>query len=211
MKLYLTSYRIPAAGELLKLVGKPANEIKVAFIPNAQDFYAKRARNVKTRETIEYLEGLGLKAELLDLWDYDEPAKIKEALSKYNLIWAKGGNTFCLRYEMQRSGFDQIIRDLLENTDLVYAGESAGACVVGTTLEGIEAADNPEYAEGVIIPGLNLLPNIILPHVDNQFFADDIEYARRLHGGTPELIELTDSQALIVDGDQQRIVTGSKQ
>lgn len=210
MKLYLSSYRIPNSQVLISLTGKSAEGIKVALIPNAKDYYAERARNVKLQESIEYFRSLGLAGEVVDLREYRNPDELRQTLEAYDIIWAVGGNTFCLRHEMQASGFDAVIKDLLEQ-GIVYGGDSAGACVVGTTLKGLEGADDPAFSESVIWEGLSLVPHFILPHVDNPLFADDITEIRALYKDDPSLLELTDSQAFVVDGDKTQLITGTRQ
>lgn len=199
MKLYLSSYRIPTPDDLRDLLGKDFTQVKITTIANAKDYLAERARNVKIRESHTDLGKLGFKPESLDLRDFDDPVKLKSKLSEYDLIWVMGGNTFCLRHEMKRSGFEQIIDEVL-GSGVVYGGESAGACVSGNSLEGIELADNPEFSESVIWDGLSLINTYILPHADNLAFADAIEETRKMHKNNPTFIELKDSEALVVDG-----------
>lgn len=205
MKLYLSSYRIPDSQALFSLIGQQDN-IRAAIIPNAKDYYAKRARGVKLKEATDYLQNLGIDSEIVDLAESSKPEDLQQVLQKFNFIWIIGGNTFCLRYEMKRSGFDQIINDLLEN-GLIYVGESAGSCVAGTTLKGLETADNPEFAEEIIYEGLGLLPNIISPHVGNPMFTNDIEHVRELYKNDSSLVELTDYQVLVVNNGKQEIIT----
>lgn len=207
MKLYLCSYRIPAPDKLWDLVGKQPTEIKAALIPNAKDYYADRARAVKIRQVREYLDGLGMQVEIFDLREYYHEKDIENELKDFDLLWVMGGNTFCLRHEMRRSHFDLAIRPLLDR-GLVYAGESAGAVAAGTSLQGIEIADNPEFAESVIYEGLNLVPYFVLPHVDNEDFAQDVIESRRIHENPKTRLELKDSDtAIFIDGSMT--ITGT--
>jgi len=91
-----------------------------------------------------------------------------------------GGNTYVLRYEMRRSGFDVIIKDLLA-AGIVYGGDSAGALVAGLSIAGVESADEPEFAA-------------VMPVV------------RGSHQAKNDVIELTDTQAVIFEGGTHRIV-----
>lgn len=204
MRAYLSSYQIPTPKDLLHLVGKPANSTRTAIIPNAKDYYAPRARSIKIGEKSEYLASIGLQSETVDLLAFTDSGLLKTKLQTFDCLWVVGGNTFCLRYAMHYSGFDKIIKNLLSD-GLVYIGESAGACVAGTTLKGVETADNPDYSEQIIWDGLGLLPNILLPHADNPAFADDVDYVRELYKNDASLLELNDDQALIVNGETQRI------
>lgn len=207
MKLYLASYRIPAPADLAALIGKPLQQTTVAIIPNAQDYYVKRAWDFKVGDIVSYMERLGLKVDVVDLRNYDDAEPLRKKLATYNLVWAMGGNTYMLRYEMRRSGFDKIAKDLLD-AGVVFGGDSAGALVAGQSIAGVEAADEPEFAEEYIADGLNLVPFVILPHADNPEFASVMPIFRGLHKDK-EIIELKDSQAVIFDGSEHRIVDGA--
>lgn len=108
MKLYLSSYRIPNPDALSKLLGKSLQNVSVALIPNAKDYYSQRARDFKVHDLVSYMQQLGLTVDVVDLRDYDDPKVLKKKLASYHLIWAMGGNTYILRYEMHRSGFEYI-------------------------------------------------------------------------------------------------------
>ena len=203
MKLYLSSIGIPASEALATLVGKPLDETSVALIPNAKDYYSERAWEFTIGSRVEYMQGLGLKADVVNLKEYDEGSTLSTTLAKYDLVWAMGGNTFMLRYEMKRSGFDEIIGDLL-GKGIVYGGDSAGALVAGLSIDGIESADEPAFAEEVINSGMGLAPFSVLPHVDNPEFAEVVPTFRDLHQDE-EIIEIKDSQAVIVEDDAWRI------
>lgn len=207
MKLYLSSYRIPTPNDLAELLGKSLEEVSVALIPNAKDYYVERARDFKISDLIEYMQHLGMKVEIIDLRSYGSPDVLKEKLARHDLIWAMGGNTYMLRYEMRRSGFEKIIGGLLES-GIVYGGDSAGALVAGASIAGVESADEPEFAEEVIEDGLKLVPFAILPHVDNPEFTDVLPIFRHIHQGKNDVIELKDSQAVVFDNDNRRIVEG---
>ncbi|MDB5185703.1 MAG: peptidase [Candidatus Saccharibacteria bacterium] len=188
-------------------MGREPGNVTAALIPNAKDYYATRAKNFKSNDVSEYMQNLGISPTIVDLIDYDDPADIKHKLTQYDLVWVMGGNTFCLRHEMKRSGFDQIIKEVIQN-GVVYGGDSAGAIVAGNSIRGIEYADEPEFAEEAHYDGLNLTPHFILPHTDSTMFGDAVEKARDMHRDDPTLITLTDTQALIIDGESEAIATG---
>ncbi|HET6746922.1 MAG TPA: Type 1 glutamine amidotransferase-like domain-containing protein [Candidatus Saccharimonadales bacterium] len=206
MKLYLSSIGIPAPEELVTLLGKPLDTTTVALIPNAKDYYSKRAWEFTINSRIEYMKSLGLNIEVVDLKNYMEESALKNKLSNYDFIWAMGGNTFMLRYEMKRSGFDKIIQDLL-NQGIIYGGDSAGALVAGLSINGIESADEPGFSEEVINSGIGIVPFSILPHLDNPEFSEVVPLFKKLHQ-QEEIIELKDSQAVIFENGTHRIVNG---
>lgn len=206
MKLYLSSIGIPASEELTTLLGKPFDKTTVALIPNAKDYYSKRAWDFTINSRIEYMKSLGFSIETVDLKNYTDASTLKNKLSNYDLVWAMGGNTFMLRYEMKRSGFDTIIKDLLEQ-GIVYGGDSAGALVAGLSINGIESADEPNFAKEVINNGMGIVPFSILPHADNPEFSEVVPAFRKLHQDE-EIIELNDFQAVVFENDSHRIVRG---
>lgn len=206
MKLYLSSYRIPAPQPLFELVGKPGIDIRTALIPNAKDYYSLRVQNYKINQILDYQQEQGLaRADVVDLRDYRDQDMLHRQLLNYDLLWAVGGNTFCLRQEMRRSGLD-VLLPYLTAKGVVYGGDSAGALVVGRSLRGIESADIPDFTEDVIHEGVGLVDKVILPHADNEFFTEANQQTRDLFA-PEDMIELKDSQALIQDGDRQTIVT----
>lgn len=206
MKLYLSSKSIPSPDDLAALIGKPIEAISVALIPNSKDFFAEHARSYLVNDFVIYMKQLSLNVEIVDLREYSDVETLKQRLASHDLIWAMGGNTFNLRYEMKRSGFEKIIRELLDE-GVVYGGDSAGALVAGISIAGIESADKPQFAKEVINEGLNLVPFFFLPHVDSPGYAHVIPVFKGLHQDGDNIIELKDSQAFIFDGGSHRIVT----
>lgn len=198
MKLYLSSYRIPTPDELFALLGKSPVDCKVAIIPNAKDYKLPEERAASLDELIYDLAKFGFKTEVVDLRDYEEAETLHEALKGADVIWAAGGNTFVLRAEMHRSGFDQIVRQLLEG-GVVYCGESAGAIVAGPTLEGSEIGDDPGHADEVIKEGLGLTDKIIVPHADSPEFIEYINHMKQQYAGDSRVVYLNDDQALVIN------------
>ncbi len=207
MKLYLSSYRVPTPNDLFELVGKNPDKIKIALIPNAKDYYAEKARNVKIQSTIDYFNTIGIKHfKVVDLLGNDTE-NLRQELKDCDVIWCMGGNTFCLMEVIQKSGFEIVARELLEN-NIVYGGSSAGAIVAGITLKGVEFADDPRFAESVVWDGMGLIDKIVVPHVGSEMFGFGIEELKEMHRNSSKLIELTDDQALVVYDKICKVVTG---
>jgi dipeptidase E len=197
MKLYLTSYRIPTPDELFALLPKPPTECRVAIIPNAKDYKLPQDRASSLDELIYDLAKYGFATTVVDLREYADPVMLKEALQPYELVWVAGGNSFILRSEMRASGFEAIIQDLLAN-GMVYAGESAGAIVAGTSLEEAAVADEPDLADEYITEGLGLIDKIIAPHADSPEYVEYINHIKKRYGNDPRVVYLKDDQALVV-------------
>ena len=170
MRLYLSSERLgERAGALLAIV----NGQRVAVIANGYDGCARTAPNVYRAEVydpVAEFQSLGLVAQELDLRAYfDDPQSLRRRLGAFDLVWVMGGNSFVLRRAMKQSGFDTVIRDLLEADAIAYGGYAAGAVVAGPSLRGLELMDDPwelpdGYDEPLIWHGLGLTPFAIVPH-----------------------------------------------
>jgi dipeptidase E len=115
-------------------------------------------------------QSLGLEPEELDLRAYfHDPESLRRRLTAFDLVWVMGGNSFVLRRAMRSSGFDTVIRELLQADAIAYGGYAAGAVVAGPSLHGLELMDDPwelpdGYDEPLIWHGLGLTPFAIVPH-----------------------------------------------
>lgn len=168
MKFYLSSYRLGSQRE--KFVGLlPADKQRVLIIPNARD-YDIATRHLREARESDALQDLGIETEILDLRDYfGKQKELKEKISQCGGLWVLGGNTFVLRQAMKLSGLDSILQTMAkENVDFLYAGYSAGCCVLAPTLRGLDIVDDPTdkpYGDyETIWDGLNLIPYSIAPH-----------------------------------------------
>lgn len=209
MKLYLSSYRAPVIEELLALLSKPAAECKVAIIPNAKDYKLPAERALSLDELIVYLGGWSFRCDVIDLREFEaETEVLAGTLKTYDLIWMAGGNTLLLREEMQRSGFDLIVKDVILH-GVVYVGESAGAIVAGLSLDGSEIADDPELADETITEGLGLINKIVVPHADSLEYIEYVNAMKKRYAADPNVLYINDNQAFIVNGEDQKIVARS--
>jgi dipeptidase E len=176
MNLFLSSYGMgDYADRLLAMTGGPG--ARMAIITNALDAVPIEAQTAYFRHMpdplIAYAE-LGFDPALIDLRRFfGRPDDLATVLRRYRVIFAVGGNCFLLRRAMRDSGFDGIIRPLLAE-GVVYAGYSAGACVMGDDMRPLTFMDNPDerapgyVSDDPIMTGLGLVPFAIIPHVDSD-------------------------------------------
>jgi len=185
MKLYLSSYRLGNNPE--KLVGLLSNNKKIAVIANAMDFVDDSLREEKVGESIMELENLGLFPEEIDLRDYfGKQKELSKKLNNYDAVYVRGGNTFILRRAMLQSGFDKLIKEENKDPNFVYAGYSAGICILSPTLHGLELIDDPNivpdgYNKEIIRDGLSIIDFSIAPHYksdhpESRMVEKEIEY-----------------------------------
>jgi dipeptidase E len=207
MKLYLSSNDIPNVPALEDLVGKSTSSMRVALISNAKDYYNDLLRRYKVNVGITKLEKLGMAVTEVDLRQYHgKQDQLQEDLERFDLVWGLGGNSFCLRSEMQLSGFDQIIRPLLD-TGVVYGGESAGAIVASKTLKGIETIDFPAATNNVIWEGMQLTDHVILPHADDVGFTEVVKTMRSMYEDESKYLELNNNQVLVVNNGKEAVLS----
>ncbi len=211
VKLYLSSFRLARnRGALRDLVGRAG---RAALVFNACDIYGdSRLLNLQ-RET-EDLASLGFECEELDLRSYFADFDgLRIRLDTYDLIWVVGGNSFVLARAMTQSRFGQAAFKPLDDGRLVYAGYSAGICVTAPDLEGIRLMDEPDalpagYPEDVQATTLDWVPWRIVPHWRSQHPEAplaELAVEHLLHNGLP-FRTLRDGQAIVVEGDDSRLV-----
>jgi dipeptidase E len=169
MRLYLSSYQMgDRFDDLVAFMGPGA---KVAVVSNALDgIPADLRQQYRGFSARAHFNDHGLDASDLDLRDFfDAPQNLLEELSGVRLIWAVGGNAFLLRRAMRQSGLDDLIVKRVGDGSLTYGGWSAGTCVAGVSLRGIDIMDDPPlvptgYDPTIIWDGLGLVDFIIVPH-----------------------------------------------
>jgi dipeptidase E len=215
MKLLLTSAGLTTSKireEFLHLVGKPASEITVAFIPTATDpevdhsFVQRAINELKALGdiTLKEFELRGVRSiDLVDLKDFSSEA-LRKKLSHYDVIWVNGGNTFYLLYWAKKSGFVEILPELL-HAGKTYVGVSAGSILATPTIEvaGWKGLDDPNVVELENLRALNLVNFHIFPHYHTSYDARIAANRDKLSG---DLTCLANNQAVVVDGKAIRLV-----
>ena len=172
MRLYLSSYRLGNTPE--KFVSMVRGSKKTAVILNARDYFSSEDRETGRVQQIEELNKLGFNAEELDLRNfYKKKGELRKHLEEYDAVWIPGGNSFLLLKAIYSSGFDIIIKELLKEDKIVYAGYSAGIVVLCPTLKGIDIVDDVKYVKEIyneepIFEALNILPYSIAPHYNSD-------------------------------------------
>ena len=205
MRLYLSSFRMgDNSDHLLALVGQDSR--RAVVIANAMDDAPPDVRRAGVERELAALIGLGLDAAELDLRGYFGPRQLlRRDLTGTGVAWLCGGNVFMLRYALARSGADGVLAGLLAADALVYAGYSAGSCVLSPSLRGLELVDDPAavtraYGTPPVWDGLALLTEAFVPHYRSpghpETAAIERVVARYRADGTP-YHALHDGQALL--------------
>ncbi|GAA2520432.1 Type 1 glutamine amidotransferase-like domain-containing protein [Winogradskya humida] len=214
MRLYLSSVGIGTRPELLS--GLVSGRRRVAVILNAYDFRDEQRRAASLAFEMDELRKIDLEPEEVDLRSYFTDASTLEAtLRGFDALYVRGGNTFVLRRALALSTADQVITRLLAEDALVYSGYSAGICVLGPTLRGIDGhIDDPHYVPAGYpggppsYAGLGVLPYAIAPHYrsDHPESAEIEDMVRYLIDHHIPFITLRDGEAIVVDGDTTTVI-----
>jgi dipeptidase E len=211
MRLYLSSFRIGNYPQ--RLIGLMGDNKKACVIANAVDH--KDGRQERLQKEIDDLNKLGFQAEELDLREYFGKEKdLENKLSKYGIVWVRGGNCFVLKRAFEQSGFDVVIKNFLKEDKIVYGGYSAGVCIVSPNLHGTEIVDDPNvvplgYESNFNWDGLHLIDYVVSVHYksDHPESADvdkEVEYfiENKINYKT-----LRDGEVIVVDSDKEEILT----
>lgn len=212
--MYLSSFRMGAHPEQLVALLDDSSG-RSAVIANAIDHQPAGIRREGVERELTALAELGIDAYELDLRDYFGAAdRLAADLADHRLVWVRGGNIFMLRHALAHSGGDEVLRDQLHGDALVYAGYSAGPCVLGPSLRGLELVDETgpvaaTYAEPVIWAGLGVIDFAFVPHYESAGHPETEDVGRVAERyrreGVPHQT-LRDGEALVVDGDNTTLL-----
>lgn len=213
MRLYLSSYKLGNyPKELIKLTGEKA---KIAIIGNAGDGYGNiKERKESIGRQLFSLSNIGLIPKEIDLRKYfGKNKELATKLKEFDAVWVKGGNTFILRRAMNLSGFDKIIKKMLRKDEIVYAGFSAGWCILASSLHGLETVDDPNkipkgYPKKIEWKGLDLINYRACPHYkSNHPESADVDKEVNFYkqNKIPYKV-LRDGEVIIVNGNKKKIL-----
>ena len=118
---------------------------------------------------------------------------------------------FVLAKAFKQSGADVIIKELIEDDEIVYGGYSAGACILAPNLHGIELVDDVQakaenYSDDTEWQGMGILPYSIAPHYlsdhpESEAINDSVNYFIENH---MPFVALKDGQAIIIQNSNTR-------
>lgn len=200
MKLFLTSAAHKVLPTIATMLGRPAKGMKLAFIPTASDPYGdnKPWMDADRAKLIE----LGFLVTDFDLKDKNE-ADTRAELSKYDVIFVAGGNTYYLLDYARKSGFLVVAKELAKK-GTIYIGSSAGSYLACPTIE----ASGWKHADRNIVGlkdlrALGLVDFIVVAHYEPDL-SEAIEAGKK--STKYPVIVLTDQQMVVVTDDKYEVV-----
>lgn len=150
----------------LQMVGKPAAEAKILFVPTAAvEEVAKRMAALCVQELID----AGILPENITHYEPDGRMTEEEALS-YDAVYIPGGDTRHLLQEMRRTGFDTLVKQMVY-AGKTYVGISAGSLIATPNIGGPLEAETrglallQAYLSVHCPEGTPPRPDLPLPHI----------------------------------------------
>lgn len=137
------------------------------------------------------------------------PEEIKEKLEAFDILFMSGGNAFYFLQQIQQTNCADIIKEQVEEGDLIYIGCSAGSCLAGPNISSIYSIDQPEDAPDIDgYKGLGIVNFTVFPHWGSSVFKEAYEKGMFEHAYSEvnPLIMLSNYQYIIEKDNKLQIV-----
>ena len=200
MKLFLTSQASEMMDRIVSMLDRPASELKLAFIPTAGDPYGQNKPWMDADR--EQIVKLGFKVADFDLKNKTEE-ETRETLSKFDIIFVAGGNTFYLLDRARKSGFIKVAKELVKQGK-IYIGSSAGSYIACPTIEAASWKHADRNISGLTdLSALNLVNFVLTAHYEESL-KECIEEKKKTC--QYPVIILTDKQMVVVEDKSYKII-----
>jgi len=198
MLLLTSSGMIGTKEEILSVLLKPADKIRVAHIITASKIEEDTSYVEKDREL---MKEAGFNVEDVDIEGKNKNQLLK-ILESVDIIYVQGGNTYYLLKQMRKSGFDKIIKKLLTK-GIIYIGVSAGSIVAGETIQTAGWLGDKNTVNLINLKGLKLVKSNLFVH----YKPEDAEIIKQKSKKIKKRLRiLTDEQALFIFGKKITLV-----
>ncbi|PIX68954.1 hypothetical protein COZ40_00500 [Candidatus Roizmanbacteria bacterium CG_4_10_14_3_um_filter_39_13] len=203
MKLLLTSAGTNVKDEILKILPKPPNELKLAHIITASTPEQNKNYVIKDKQR---MRDMGFDVEDIDIEGKNEE-ELRILLHDKDIICVQGGNTFYLLKQARLSGFDKVIKELV-NQNKIYIGISAGSYIACPTIEQATWKHKASRDFGVTdFNALNFVPFLITAHFKEEYRA---LIEKGMKATQYPVVALSDTQAVLVEDGKWKIVGEGK-
>ncbi|NOZ46450.1 MAG: type 1 glutamine amidotransferase-like domain-containing protein [Chlorobi bacterium] len=172
---------------------------RILFVPNAGDPYDDP---YFVKDDLNRLKKLGYIVEELNLTD--NPSSFEQRLSdNVDALFIAGGNTFYLLSLIIKSGFDIVLKKWI-SSNKTYIGASAGAVILGPSIEPIVTLDDPSEApELKSYDSLSLIDIVVLPHYGKEKYLPKYNSIIKSFKSIYNLETLKDNEALIFNNKSE--------
>ena len=200
--MILTSSLYESIGFVKEFLDKNAKSKKILFIPTAA--------NVEEYKNYMYLtekafEDIGYEVDNFDISVFSEKT-VKEKLSKAEIIFISGGNTFYLLQELKKKNLISYLKERI-GKGLIYIGESAGSVITAPNIEYVSVMDDKILAEELDdYTGLNLVDFYIVPHFEEEPFIESSRKIVELYKDKLDLKLINNKEIILVENDDFKII-----
>lgn len=196
MKLLLASNGGFLIEKGYQILGIPKEQIKIGYVTTAS----------KGTKNLEYLErhrqqmrDNGYNFQEIDIEGKTEK-ELRDFFKDKNIIHMEGGNTLYLLRAIKKTGFDKILKDLINN-GMVYAGTSAGSSVMGPVIDFSSWVTEGTPKEDLI--ALNYVPFVFKAHYTDD---KETEYKEKMKKVGYPVKFFRDGQGILVEDGKYTFV-----
>ncbi len=197
--LLLTSAGMEVEEAILRALPKRPEKMKLAHIVTAANVEGYKGYVHNDRRLMEQA---GFQIEDIDLAGKNA-AELQALLEGRDIIYVQGGNTFYLLHHVRESGFDALVKRLIDE-NIFYIGVSAGSIIAGRTIETTVWRGVDRNLVGLTdLTGLGLVPFNVFVHYSPQY--EQLIVREQPKSKWPLRI-LRDDQALLVQDGSVKLV-----
>ena len=190
--------------EILKILPKSPNQTKIAHIITAANldpnpWWVKKDENL--------LKEAGFQVTAVDVEGKNE-SDLRKLLQGFDVMYVQGGNTFYLLKYVRESGFDKVVKELIDG-GVIYVGVSAGSQIVGPSVEiagwhsHLLGGPDPNTVNLTDLTALNFVPFQIFVH----YVPEDYEGIKTKSKASKYQVRiLTNDQAFLVQDGKVTLV-----
>lgn len=157
-----TGLSYPKAQRQFLSVSKNLKDKKILIITTAAEGKSRNKYNILAKKQL-----ISYGVRRVTFFDLEKNRKIN--LSKTDIVYVSGGNTFKLMKFINNSNFKDSVINFLKKGGL-YIGVSAGSIVLGPNIEvasiGKDSDENIVHLKN--LTGMNIVPFSISPHFDKK-------------------------------------------
>ncbi|MBU2103379.1 MAG: peptidase E, partial [Candidatus Omnitrophica bacterium] len=125
---------------------------------------------------------------------------------KADIIFVSGGNVYYLLEKTIQSGFDKVVKQLI-NKGTIYVGSSAGSVLVCPTVEFVEDLDDRSLAKLDSYEGLGLVDFLLLPHYGEEKYLERFNrIINKWKNKGYKIVPITNEQMVVVNGEKYEII-----
>lgn len=199
MKIILASVSNLIPEIIPRVTATPINQIKVGWVMTATKGATDPQFVEKQREK---MKEIGWQFEEIDIEGRSQD-ELRKVFSTKDAILVEGGNTFYLLKAIKETGFDEVIKELIDK-NILYIGVSAGSYVMCPTIEMTTWKSDSRNRFGLTdLTALNYVPFLLSAHYDPK---NDDKLILGIKSTKYPVKILTDKQALLILDDKVELI-----